>query len=591
MAEVEIVPKPQWRTILTVTAAPGPSPPAGTAILTLDGPHGLTDDDGVWVSGLSGISGVSEISEQAITVIDPTTVSLDGTSISGTYGGGGVFRDASQNRHRINNSNNRPLQSGGPLYFTVYYIPSTQRTVTVSEAQRISVYKSTDSGATWVRQDSGTEQSLSGNTDFGVAIDGSTEWHSYKNGSVVVGSRVWDVLRLRPFNVVSNTWGALSPDGPKMDPPQPTSFPVVMADGRLFVYYEHSELRPGSASLDEKRPAWAIYDPVGNVWDSVDNYFAKPNNTIIDVVAGSPNSVQTATAHGYQTGDTILIAGTSGVTNVNGTRIITVTGPATFTTGSSGTGTYGGGGTTHFADDVRANGLAIGDGGRIHLFYGSDNNSSGTSFQPANLYQRTFDTTSLTLAGDEQLITAEMSARFAGYGVPLAYTSGATRKLIIPISHQANTGGAGTADKVQVAEADDALNPVWSITDVSATNKPYGSAQFCWADVAYDPATDKLWLFWTSPQDPDGKTNIVYNTKTAGGAWGADVTWKTHSEYWYADPAPAIIGGQVTVIYTKVHPNEIGTGESIGTELERFPHIDVVSVCPPSVVANYAFFY
>jgi hypothetical protein len=52
-----------------------------------------------------------------------------------------------------------------------------------------------------------------------------------------------------------------------------------------------------------------------------------------------------------------------------------------------------------------------------------------------------------------------------------------------------------------------------------------------------------------------------------------------------------VIGADVRVVYAKQRPEELASGVGPATLAYLFPHIDVVSACPPAGAANYAFFY
>lgn len=593
MAEVEIQPKAPWRNILTVTPSAGPTPPAGTAIITLDGPHELTDDDGAWVTNVNGISGISESSEQAITVLSPTSVSLDfATSISGSYTGGGYFRDDRQYAHRIYNSNQRAIRIGSALYYVMYYLPGTERIANLGDDEAVRMYKSTDDGASWTHMDAAGEPKAG---QIGVDVQGTMIWTSYSAGGVVSGGRTWESLFLRPYNTLTDTWGAESPAGPLGQPPGAASFPVVMADGRVLLYYEHAELRPGSSTIDSRRPAWAVYNPATGLWDSINNYWSVPNNTVLDVAVGTPPQIQTTTAHGYYTGMRITIAGTTGVTNVNGSHTITVTGTDTFTLdGVSSSGTYGGGGTT-WAENlgsgaIRINGVAKGEGNLVHFFYGI--NISEAPPDRAYVLHRSFDQSTLVLVGTEQVVSSNAVSRFNGCGVPLAYSRGGATQLFLGISYQEPSS---LISKLQQAEAASAINPIWSTSDITIRADLIPAPDFAWSDAAYDPTLDRLWFFFSFisgsyPVTGDSRLGIAYKSKTPGSSWGADTTWKTDSNYSYSGPAPTVDGGSIRVVYAKLRPEELHTLESPLADAENFPHIDVVDLCPPTGGKRYSYF-
>lgn len=600
MAEVEIQPKAPWRNILTVTASAGPVPPAGTAILELDGPHELTSDDGVWVSNVNGITGINENLEQAITVLSPTSVSLDtAPSISGTYTGGGIFRDDRVYTHRIENSNRRPLSIGGALYYVMYYLPGSERVGNLGDFEQARIYKSTDNGASWTHMDAANAPKAE---QLGSAVQGSTIWVSYSAGGKVVAGNPVEDLRVQPFDTATDTWGTVSPVGPDGDPPGANCFPVPMADGRILLYHEGYELAPGSLVNESRRPAWSVFNPGTGLWDSLNNVWSVPNNTVTGVAIGSPPEITASSAHGYYTGTRITIAGVSGVTNVNGSHIITVTGASTFTlNGVTSTGTYTGGGTTHAEPQgsgaMRIAGVVAGEGDLIHFFYGININEPLPA--RAYLFHRSFNQSTLVLVGDEQTLTADATSRFNGCSVPLAYSrAGATNLFLVATFQLPST----QIDKMEQLEAVSAINPVWSRTDgpVSADfgSNPGGlidDPEFSWADAAYNAATDELWFFWSKETgtyaNGDSRLGISYSKKIPGSSWESEVVWKSDPTYSYGGAAPAVVGADVLVIYAKLRPEEIHTNEFPLTVAENFPHIDIVVVCPPPAGVNRAFFF
>lgn len=75
--------------------------------------------------------------------------------------------------------------------------------------------------------------------------------------------------------------------------------------------------------------------------------------TITGATNATPISI-TCTAHGYSTGDTVVITGVAGNTNANGTWEITSTGANTFTLdGSAGNAAYTSGGTVRLRNNTR----------------------------------------------------------------------------------------------------------------------------------------------------------------------------------------------------------------------------------------------
>jgi len=65
------------------------------------------------------------------------------------------------------------------------------------------------------------------------------------------------------------------------------------------------------------------------------------NYTVNAATAAAPIAVTTSAAHGFVTGDNVFITGGTGMTNLNGTWVVTVTSSTAFTLdGSTGSGTY-----------------------------------------------------------------------------------------------------------------------------------------------------------------------------------------------------------------------------------------------------------
>lgn len=599
MAEVEIHPKPPWRNIVSIAASAGPSPPAGRAILTLDAAHQLTSDDGITLTGASGLSylggpGGEEDLELAITVIDSTTIALDLVNFVGPYNGGATMANATTWEHRTSNSNRQAILFGSALYYVMYYQPGSQRQSSLGEQTQIRMYKSVNSGASWSEVDAANHPTFIPMGEPIPHFDGTAIWCGFYRENVTVGGATWRKLYVQKFDLSTDLWGARSTatNAPLGQPTRPQPNPYVMPDGRVFLFYEHAETPSDGPLFDSARPAWAIYDPVGDTWDTADNYFSKPNNTVIGVTAGSPGVITTGTPHGYLTGDAVSVRNVGGVSGANGDFSITVVSPNSFSLdGSNVTGAYTGGGDTHVSaiagSQISVQGIARGTGNLLHLFYGSAITGEGAP-QRAYLYQRTFDMGLAALSGDEQVVTANGASRFNGGNLPISFSSGGTTKLAWPIAWRP---AVSPVSKLVIAEADSALNPVWAISDVDTSTPPVVNSNYGWGMALYDPATNELHIFWTIVDDvPTGRTNIVARTKTVGGSWGTASTFKTGAEYYYADPAPGIFNGTIRVVYTKVHPNELGPLADVTNELDNFPHIDVFIVCPDVGEGNYSYF-
>lgn len=87
----------------------------------------------------------------------------------------------------------------------------------------------------------------------------------------------------------------------------------------------------------------------------------------------SPISITTGTAHGYSTGDVVVISGVGGNTAANGTWTIAVTSSTQFTlTGSTGSGTYTSGGTVGYAQPVKVQFLLWDGTAFVYDTYGSE---------------------------------------------------------------------------------------------------------------------------------------------------------------------------------------------------------------------------
>jgi hypothetical protein len=177
--------------------------------------------------------------------------------------------------------------------------------------------------------------------------------------------------------------------------------------------------------------------------------------------------------------------------------------------------------------------------------------------------------------------------------VPLAYQRGGSAQLFIVVGYQEPSSAI---EKLEQIEAVSAVNPVWSTSDITVRADLQGSVNVIRAAASYDPANDTLWLFFnfvggTYPITFGSRLAIAYKSKTPGSSWSADTTWKADSNYSYAGASPAVIGADVRVVYAKQRPEELASGVGPATLAYLFPHIDVVSACPPAGAANYAFFY
>jgi hypothetical protein len=117
-------------------------------------------------------------------------------------------------------------------------------------------------------------------------------------------------------------------------------------------------------------PVYRIYGPDGIMPNGNGTAAFLDDGNVTGATAASPVQI-TSAAHGLATGARVVIAGVTGMTGVNGTHQITVTGADTFTlNGSSGSGTYGGGGTWHVAGLYRyTHSIVGGDGYEVRNQY------------------------------------------------------------------------------------------------------------------------------------------------------------------------------------------------------------------------------
>lgn len=94
-------------------------------------------------------------------------------------------------------------------------------------------------------------------------------------------------------------------------------------------------------------PTYRVYGPSGFITGQSGSLSLKDSKTVTGADNTTPIAI-TCNLHGYSTGDRITISGVTGNENANGTFTITSTGDNSFTLdGSSGSGTYAGGGTAH----------------------------------------------------------------------------------------------------------------------------------------------------------------------------------------------------------------------------------------------------
>lgn len=104
--------------------------------------------------------------------------------------------------------------------------------------------------------------------------------------------------------------------------------------------------RTGSGSVVKAKTACHI-----EVTGAEANVGVVPTTTITAISAANP-TVITAAGHGLETGDEVTIAGSNSTPSINGQRIVTVTGPNTFTIPVNVTGA-GSAGTVTFFDDAQ----------------------------------------------------------------------------------------------------------------------------------------------------------------------------------------------------------------------------------------------
>lgn len=98
---------------------------------------------------------------------------------------------------------------------------------------------------------------------------------------------------------------------------------------------------------------WWLYEIENSADDHM--YQASYNNgyTVSAATNTSPIAITNSAQHGYTTGQIVTITGAVGNTAANGTWVITVTGLTTFTlNGSTGNGTYTGGGVTYLDGNI-----------------------------------------------------------------------------------------------------------------------------------------------------------------------------------------------------------------------------------------------
>ena len=153
--------------------------------------------------------------------------------------------------------------------------------------------------------------------------------------------------------------------------PTPTAAnPVTTVNGKLAIHNSAAgNVIYASVVNDSVLDSVSYSTDRGATWTAMDlPSELGAGRRITAATLATPIVITTATAHGFQTGDRVLVAGVKGNLGANGVWSVTVSAPNTFSLdGSSGTGIYTGGGTV-----AAANGANPGGQGFIHSSLAAD---------------------------------------------------------------------------------------------------------------------------------------------------------------------------------------------------------------------------
>ncbi len=205
-----------------------------------------------------------------------------------------------------------PTNGGAFQHGSDYYLVSKdQFTGTVSFAgadyfTQLSVFKSTDEGQTWTRQDSAGQPLLpthggSNSGDFGVLIDGDDVVIGYGAAADPEAPHLDVVLALVKFNLGSNTWGA----------PDVSPYDLGLSTGPLTISKQANNSRVFQNVSIVKRAVdsayWLAFVPD-------DGSLANGRVALVKYEPGWPNAAQIAlSGGGYSYQNTGLTNGTGGL--------------------------------------------------------------------------------------------------------------------------------------------------------------------------------------------------------------------------------------------------------------------------------------
>lgn len=203
-------------------------------------------------------------------------------------------------------------------------------------------------------------------------------------------------------------------------------------------------------------------------------------------VTGATNATPisiTCTAHGYSTGDTLVITGVGGNTNANGTWEITVTGANTFTlNGSSGNANYTSGGTARLRNNTR---IKLASALTQNIASTGPGRAAWTAAAGGNV-TTSLDATSFKEHRDSDsiAITAAFTTGLAAYWPTGTLNLSGYQQVSFWI--QQTSGTVGAAGAVDLRLCSDALG----VTAVNTISIPSLAATGRWMPVTVDLGTN-----------------------------------------------------------------------------------------------------
>lgn len=302
--------------------------PIAPITLTTARPHGLTTGDLVLVTGITGVIGNAAIPVFSVTVTSATTFTLDGSTAQGSWTGGGSVTTN--------------------LAATIYTI--VVAALASATGATADVIAPALDATNVLPLSLGTIEQLLGQP----TIDPATISAQFP-GLVPAFSRVANAASL--FTALAPSASAftfLVQNAATFGWLDPSALPLAPTPSSPYLAFEKL-LRALKLQLRQPARSPKLFDVLAQ-WISgplpdLPTALGGPTLTITAVTVGPPIAITTATAHNLTTGQQVIISGVGGITAANNTWTVSSTGTNTFTLdGSTGTGSYTGGGIVNLPD-------------------------------------------------------------------------------------------------------------------------------------------------------------------------------------------------------------------------------------------------